>query len=451
MKIRGNRKYTTIAVYAAAVIAVNVLLVIAFMKFNVLTSTVSAIVSALSSVLWGFIIAFLMNPIMVNFEKLVRKRIYKKEGGQTVLRALSVTVSAIVFLGIIALLIWIVVPEVLKSLKELFGSWGDLTEKLQRWTHKVFKGYPKAERFITEKVKDLTSDFSSLYDKLEPMIDDILSGAMGVVTFIKDFVIGFFVSIYLLFGKEKFLAQLKKLVISVTKKSTCERIMSFASKTNKVFSGFLVGKIIDSMIIGCICFVCLTLMNMPYNIMISVIIGVTNIIPFFGPIIGAVPSTLFMLLVSPKRAVILLIFIIILQQFDGNILGPKILGDSTGLPGFWVLVSILFFGGLWGFPGMVIAVPTFALIYSFTRDFVETRLKNKKLPTATEYYMTDIEHLYKKPDKRKPLTAEELEKIVIPSNDEVNEVNLEKLSTASEGKAEKSSEKTEKTKENKSK
>ncbi len=451
MKIRGNRKYTTIAVYAAAVIAVNVLLVIAFMKFNVLTSAVSAIVSALSSVLWGFIIAFLMNPIMVNFEKLVRKRIYKKEGGQTVLRALSITVSAIIFLGVIALLIWIVVPEVLKSLKELFGSWGDLTEKLQRWTHKVFKGYPKAERFITEKVKDLTSDFSSLYDKLEPMIDDILSGAMGVVTFIKDFVIGFFVSIYLLFGKEKFLAQLKKLVISVTKKSTCERIMSFASKTNKVFSGFLVGKIIDSMIIGCICFVCLTLMNMPYNIMISVIIGVTNIIPFFGPIIGAVPSTLFMLLVSPKRAVILLIFIIILQQFDGNILGPKILGDSTGLPGFWVLVSILFFGGLWGFPGMVIAVPTFALIYSFTRDFVETRLKNKKLPTATEYYMTDIEHLYKKPDKRKPLTAEELEKIVIPSNDEVNEVNFEKLSTASAGEAEKSSEKTEKTKENKSK
>ena len=425
MKIRGNRKYTTIAVYAACVIAVNVLLIIGFMKINVLTSAVSSIIAALSSVLWGFVIAFLMNPLMVNFEKLVRKHIYKKEGGQTVLRTISITVSAIIFLGVIALLIWIVVPEVLNSVKELFGNWGEITEKLQRWAHKLFKGYPKAERFITEKVKELTSDFSSLYDKLEPMIEDILSGAMGVVTFIKDFVIGFFVSIYLLFGKEKFLAQLKKLVISVTKKTTCERIMSFASKTNRVFSGFLVGKIIDSTIIGCICFVCLTLMNMPYNIMISVIIGVTNIIPFFGPIIGAVPSTLFMLLVSPKRAVILLIFIIILQQFDGNILGPKILGDSTGLPGFWVLVSILFFGGLWGFPGMVIAVPTFALIYSFTREFVEGRLKKKKLPTATEYYMADIEHLYKKPDKRKPLTAEELEKIVIPSNDEVNEVNLE--------------------------
>ena len=430
MKIRGNRKYTTIAVYAASVIAFNVLLIIAFMKFDVLTSAISSIVTAMSSVIWGFVIAFLMNPIMVNFEKLVRKRIYKKEGGQKVLRAISVTFSAIVFLGVMALLIWIVVPEVLNSVKELFSNWGEISGKLEHWAKRLFKGYPKAEHFIMEKVKEITSDFDSLYDKLEPMIDDILSGAWGVVTFIKDFVIGFFVSIYLLFGKEKFLAQLKKLVISVTKKTTCEKIMSLASKTNRVFSGFLVGKIIDSMIIGCICFVCLTLMNMPYNIMISVIIGVTNIIPFFGPIIGAVPSTLFMLIVSPKRAVILLIFIIILQQFDGNILGPKILGDSTGLPGFWVLVSILFFGGLWGFPGMVIAVPTFALIYSFMRDFVESRLKKKKLPVATDYYLTDVEHLYKKPAKRKPLTAEELESIVIPSCDEVNEVNLESAAIA---------------------
>jgi predicted PurR-regulated permease PerM len=257
------------------------------------------------------------------------------------------------------------------------------------------------------------------------MFEDILSGAWDVLAFIKDFIIGFVVSIYMLFGKEKFLAQIKKIIISTTKKSTCERIMTLSREVNRVFSGFLVGKIIDSIIIGFICFVCLTIMNMPYNVMISVIIGVTNIIPFFGPIIGAVPSTIFMVLVSPQKAVILLIFIIILQQFDGNILGPKILGDSTGLPGFWVLVSILFFGELWGFPGMVIAVPTFALIYSFTRGWVEGKLKDKKLPVATSYYMNDVDHLYKKPPKRKPLTVEELDKIVIPPSDEVNEVNLE--------------------------
>ena len=146
----------------------------------------------------------------------------------------------------------------------------------------------------------------------------------------------------MLCSKEKLLAQAKKILIASTKKSTCEKIMKVCGEANKVFAGFLSGKIIDSAIIGILCFVGLTIMNMPYNIMISVLIGITNIIPFFGPIIGAIPATALMLLIDPKKAIILLIFIIILQQFDGNILGPKILGDSTGLPGFWVLVSLLF-------------------------------------------------------------------------------------------------------------
>jgi predicted PurR-regulated permease PerM len=166
-------------------------------------------------------------------------------------------------------------------------------------------------------------------------------------------------------------------------------------------------------------------MNMPYNSMIAVIVGVTNIIPFFGPIIGAVPSTLLMLIVDPKKAILLFIFILILQQFDGNILGPKILGDSTGLPGFWVLVSLIVSGGLFGFAGMVLAVPVFALIYSFSRSYVENKLRKKKLPVTTDYYKQDIEHLYAKPEKKKPMTAEELENVHIPSADEVNEVLLE--------------------------
>ncbi|MBQ7069767.1 MAG: AI-2E family transporter [Ruminococcus sp.] len=425
MKIRANRKYTTIAFYAAAVIAVNVLLIVAMLKIGTIAKLFSTLVGAMSSVIWGLIIAFLMNPIMMGFEKLVRKRIYKKEEHSNVLRAISIIVASLVFLGVVAGLIWIVVPELINSIKEIFKNWGDISDKIQSWVNRLFKSNPQAKKVVLDKFHELTTDFDTLYDRFEPMFDNILSGAWGFVTFVKDFVIGFFVSIYLLFGKERFLAQLKKLVISVTKKKTCDRIMSLAARINKVFSGFLVGKIIDSIIIGCICFVCLTLMNMPYNLMISVIIGVTNIIPFFGPIIGAVPSTLFMVIVSPQKALILLIFIVVLQQFDGNVLGPKILGDSTGLPGFWVLVSILFFGGLWGFPGMVIAVPTFALIYSFTREFVEGRLKKKKLPVDTDYYMADVEHLYKKPEKRKPLTPEELDKIVIPPSDEVNEVNLE--------------------------
>ena len=366
-----------------------------------------------------------MNPIMVNFEKLFSNKFKSTSGKKKLLRAMSVTVSAIVFLGIVVGLIAIVVPELVKSITSLFDNMGDLRENLENWISKTFKSYPSLVKTATEKIDTFTKDASVIFEKMQPMMEELVSGAWGVVSFLKDFLLGFIVSLYMLCNKETLLAQIKKSIISLTKKKTCSKIMSVASQANKVFSGFIMGKIIDSIIIGLLCFIGLTLMNMPYNILIAVIVGVTNIIPFFGPLIGAVPSTFLMLIVDPKKAILLAVFILILQQFDGNILGPKILGDSTGLPGFWVLVSLIICGGLFGFIGMVLAVPVFALLYSFTRSFVENRLRRKKLPVTTEYYKQDIEHLYAKPDKKKPMTAQELEEMVIPSADEVNEVQYE--------------------------
>ena len=423
MKIMPNKKYNTIALYAVIVIAVNVLLIVAILKFSAIAKGFNALMDVLSPVIWGLIIAFLMNPIMVNTEKLFRK---KADGSRSKLvRALSVTVAALVFLGIVAGLLAIVIPELVKSVTELFNNMGDIRDKLEKWIAATFKSFPSLVKTATEKIDDFTKDASVIFEKMQPMFDDLVSGAWGVLSFLKDFALGFIVSIYMLCNKETLLAQIKKTIISVTKKSTCAKIMTVSSQANKVFSGFITGKIIDSIIIGLLCFIGLTLMKMPYNIMIAVIVGVTNIIPFFGPIIGAVPSVILMVIVDPKKAILLFIFILILQQFDGNILGPKILGDSTGLPGFWVLISLIICGGLFGFAGMVLAVPMFALLYSFTRSAVEGKLKKKKLPVTTEYYKQDIEHLYAKPEKKKPLTVEELEKVVIPSADEVNEVKFE--------------------------
>ncbi len=423
MKIVPNKKYNTVALYAALVIAANVLLIVAILKFDAIASVFGTLMSVLSPVIWGLIIAFLMNPIMVNTEKLFKK---KKEGSSgKLMRAFSVTIASLVFLGIVVGLLVIVVPELVESIKNLFNNMGDLRNKLENWIKNTFSNYPSLVETATEKIDAFTKDASVIFEKIQPMMDDLVSGAWDVLSFIKDFVLGFIVSIYMLCNKETLLAQIKKTIVSITKKSTCAKIMNVSSQANKVFSGFITGKIIDSIIIGLLCFIGLTLMGMPYNIMIAVIVGVTNIIPFFGPIIGAVPSTLLMLIVDPKKAILLFIFILILQQFDGNILGPKILGDSTGLPGFWVLVSLIICGGLFGFAGMVLAVPMFALLYSFTRSWVENKLKRKKLPVTTEYYKQDIEHLYAKPEKKKPLTVEELEKIVIPSADEVNEIKFE--------------------------
>ncbi len=425
MKIMPNKKYNTIALYAVLVIAVNVLLIVAILKFSSIAKFFGMLTTVLMPIIWGLVIAFLMNPIMVNFEKLFSNKFKSTRGKKKLLRALSVTLSAIVFLGIVVGLIAIVVPEVVKSVTNLFNNMGDLRENVENWISKTFHNYPSLVRSANEKIDGFTKDASVIFTKIQPVLEDIVSGAWGVLSFLKDFLLGFIVSLYMLCNKETLLAQIKKSIVSITKKSTCAKIMGIASQANKVFSGFIIGKIIDSIIIGLLCFIGMTLMDMQYNIMISVIVGVTNIIPFFGPLIGAIPSTLLMLIVDPKKAILLAIFILILQQFDGNVLGPKILGDSTGLPGFWVLVSLIICGGLFGFAGMVLAVPVFALLYSFTRSYVENKLRKKKLPVTTEYYKQDIEHLYAKPEKKKPMTAQELEKMDIPSAEEVNEVQFE--------------------------
>lgn len=425
MKIFTNRKYTTIAFYAAIVIAINVLLVVAIVKFGSIISILNKTLELLTPIIWGLVIAFLMNPIMMRIEKTVAPKMAKRKIKGKVLRGFSVTISSLVFLGIVVGLISIVVPEIISSIIDIFNNAGKIADKTQDWINKLFRNYPSLKTTATEKLKNFTDDLGMIIEKVQPWLEGILSGAWGVLTFLKNFVLGFIVSVYMLCSKEKLLAQIKKTLIAVTKRSTCAKIMRACEEANKVFSGFITGKIIDSIIIGVICFIGVTIMDMPYNIMISVLVGVTNIIPFFGPIIGAIPSVFLILLIDPKKAVFLLIFIIILQQFDGNILGPKILGDSTGLPGFWVLVSLLVFGGQFGFIGMVMAVPVFALVYNFARDYISEKLKKKKLPVNTDYYIADVGHLYGKKTKRKPITSEQLENMEIPDASAVNE-NLSK-------------------------
>ena len=428
MKIYANKKYQTIAVYAAIVIAVNVLLVLALNNISDILDSIYHLFDVLQPVTWGLIIAFLTNPVMVRTSRLMGKLYKTEEQRQKAsgfIKIISVIITELLFVGIVTGIVAIVVPELIKSVIEIFDNSGSIAESIQKWINKVFRNYPALEKAATNWLSDFNTDVGTIYDKLKPMLENILSGAWEIVTVVKNFLLGLIVSVYMLCSKEKLLAQFKKIIIAVTKKRTCEKVMAGFEQANSVFSGFITGKIIDSIIIGLICFIVLTIMSMPYATMISVMIGITNIIPFFGPLIGAVPTSLLILLVDPKKFIIFVVFVVVLQQFDGNILGPKILGDSTGLPGFWVLMSLILFGGIFGFGGMILAVPTTALLYSFIRGSVEEKLRNKKLPTSTDYYMKDVQHLYKKPPERTPLTAEELLALDIPSIDEVNEVSSE--------------------------
>ncbi|MDO5125954.1 MAG: AI-2E family transporter [Ruminococcus sp.] len=423
MKFYTNKKYNTIAFYAILVVALNVLLIIAILRFQDILNIFSALFTVLLPVIWGFAIAFLVNPIMVTFEDVVQKKIIKKPASQgnkkrKWLRILSVFISSVIFLGIVGGVISIIVPELINSVNDVINNSSDTVETSKQWINKLFANYPKISKILSDRIAEFSTDLGNL----QPMLENILSGALGFVNLVKNFVLGFILSIYLLFNKETLVAQLKKIMFANLKKSTCGKLFRFGNQANKVFSGFITGKIVDSIIIGFISFVVLTIVNMPYNILISVIIGVTNIIPFFGPFIGAIPSALLILLVEPRKVIIFLIIVLLIQQFDGNVLGPKILGDSTGLPAIWVMISLFIGGGMFGFIGMLISVPAFALIYSLIRDGIDNKLKNKKLPLSTEYYKDDHKRLLGSEKKKfVPLTPEELSKIDIPSISEANE------------------------------
>ena len=417
MKLYTNKKYTTIAVYAIIVIAVNVIIVTAIFKFDAILDILGKMIQVLMPIIWGLALAFLMNPLMVTTERLYQK-VVKKPKRPKVMRAVSVAITAIIFLGIIVGVFAIVVPEFVNSFNNIVDNFSNLIKNAESWLNKVFKNYPQVQKFLNDQISNFGSDLS----KIQPMLQNILDSAAGVVNVLYNFVLGFIVSIYLLLGKETHIAQTKKILFAKFRKGTVDKILHFGNDANIVFSGFITGKLIDSLIIGIICFIGLTIIGMPYNVMISVIVGVTNIIPFFGPLIGAVPSALLIFLSDePKMVIWLIIFIFLLQQFDGNILGPKILGGSTGLPAIWVMIALFIGGGLFGFIGMLLGVPTFALIYKLTREHINEKLKRKKMPVDTQYYIDNAGKLTEPRMRRTPLTPEELESITIPSCEEVNE------------------------------
>ena len=244
-----------------------------------------------------------------------------------------------------------------------------------------------AEQFINAAYQNMQVWLNTKFlPDMQVIVSGVSAGLISALAAVKNIVIGIFAAAYLMGNRKKFAAQGKKLIYSFVKVPVANGILDEINYINRVFGGFIDGKLLDSLIIGILCFIIMNFLNMPYSMLISVIVGVTNIIPFFGPFIGAIPSALIILTDSPIKCVYFLILILVLQQFDGNFLGPKILGDSTGLSSFWVLFSILLFGGLMGFVGMVIGVPTFAVIYDLIKKYSNWMLRKKKLATDTAVY-----------------------------------------------------------------
>jgi predicted PurR-regulated permease PerM len=391
MKIFNDKKYNTIAAYAIATFAVCLLLVIIIFRFSTLAGVVKNLLHILNPIIWGVVIAYLLNPIMMFFERLFVKAFDKKKPHKKLNRYLSIAVTSILTLLVIISIAAVLIPQIIGNISNIASNMPAYFENMQKWFDDLLENNPMIMDFVNSEFKDFQTYITDAVNKFQPQLQSFVSNlTLGILNFavgVKDFLLGFIVMIYLLASKEIFIAQAKKIMYALLSEKACSHVMYVARKANTTFIGFISGKVLDSFIIGVLCFIAMTLMGMPLTVLISVIVGITNMIPFFGPFIGAIPSAFLILLVSPDKLVAFVVFIIILQQFDGNILGPKILGDSTGLPSFWVLFAIFIGGGLFGFAGMLLCVPVFAVIYTLAKQLIENRLKAKNLPVGTKEYM----------------------------------------------------------------
>ena len=387
-----DKKYLYWGVTAFCVIACSILFYMALAYLPVIGTALKSLARILSPFIWGLIITYLLAPLYKGLyqgfflpltEKLSGK---KKKGSPKLAKALSVLLSIIVFLAMITALVYLIIPQLYSSIETIVNNSPGYIDKLSEWSKNTLANYPELRDFVTEKFEEINTNlFTWIRDTILPGLGSFVSNiTAGVYYFLRavyNIVIGIIVSAYLLSNMETASARAKRLCYCVFGVEWAEKIRSAIRFTDRTFMGFINGKLLDSAIIGLICYVVCAILKMPYALLVSVIIGVTNIIPFFGPLIGAIPSAFIILLVDPLKALIFVIFIIILQQLDGNIIGPKILGSSIGINGFWVMFSIILGAGLFSFWGMLLGVPVFVVIYTGITILVERKLKSAACPS----------------------------------------------------------------------
>ena len=395
--------------WGATIVAVGAIVLIVFFcmyKFAALKAGIGQIVQILMPVIYGLVIAYLLSPI---YGWLTRRLIrlceskLKWTGGRMLVtaKAVGMTLTFAFMFAIVAGLLALVIPRLLTSIMSIVTTFpttmNTMSQSMQVLFSSLFGNNPQMEenamRLYVEAITYVENWVqSSLLPQMEGMLSYFTDIVLNTVRFLKNVLIGIVVAVYLLANKRKFISQGKKLLYSVFGVRIGNFLMDNARFANNAFGGFLGGKIVDSAIIGLISGIILPIMNMPYSLLLAVIIGVTNVIPFFGPFIGAIPCAILVFIVNPIQALYFIIFIVILQQFDGNILGPKILGETTGVSSFWVLFSIIFFGGLFGFVGMVIGVPLFAVLEHLLTELVNFALERKNLPRQSVDYIA-LDHI----------------------------------------------------------
>ena len=363
---------------------------------------VNKLFSVLAPVLYGCVIAYLLTPVMSWIERTLL-RVWRKlfphkhlKNGAGILRFVSILLAEAVAILLVYLLMSVLIPQLVDSVTMLINNAEAYYYKVYNWADGLLDSENEVAVWVADFVTKYYSDgVTLLKDHILPwaqaalgtLTGGIWSGIWSVVSFALDLIVGIIVSIYLMTMKEKSLARCCKAVYALFDEKKANAVIRGTRQVDRIFSGFVRGKLLDSLIIGALCFIGGSILKLPYTPLVSVVVGVTNVIPFFGPFLGAIPSAFLILLVSPKQCLIFVIFIVVLQQFDGNILGPKILGDATGISSFWVIVAILVGGGFGGVLGMFLGVPIFACVQELVKYLLDRRLHRRDMPTEAYAYV----------------------------------------------------------------
>lgn len=402
MKFRLNNNYVRWGVTAFCVIVASICFYYAMFHGSNIKEAFSAINDVMMPIVMGFVIAYLMTPILNQIEYRLIKPLFEKvpikntKKKISFVRGISIAITAIICFVVIYAIIALFVSQIVPSIVNLINNFDVYVDNVINMINRLLENNPQLGEYATKLINQYSEELEiwlndTVLTATSEVIKTVSISVINVLGVLWDGIIGFIISIYLMAGKEKFAGQAKKIAYALFDKKTANSIIYNFRFTHKTFSGFVSGKVLDSIIIGLLCFIVTTLMGTPYAALVSLIIGVTNIIPFFGPFLGGIPCSILVLLVDPMhplKCIYFAVFIFLLQQFDGNILGPKILGDSTGLAGFWVIFSITLFGGLFGILGMVVGVPIFAVIYAAIKALVHTALEKKCMPKDTSAYLS---------------------------------------------------------------
>lgn len=392
------KRYLKIGITGAAILASGILCAFVLFKMPVIISVLKGITEILKPFLYGVVFAYLLAPLCNKIEEKLFQIFPKaKTKARRFICFIAIVISLCVAIAVIWLIIMMIIPQVWDSVMKIIQMVPQKLIVVNNWIEHMLENQPELQAYFEEFSSQAESNIDSLLNvdtiqKVQSIINSLSVQLFGVLGVVKNIFLGLLISAYLLGSRKLFGAQAGLILHGVFSDKWAKIIEEEIRYTDKMFNGFLIGKIIDSAIIGLLCFAGTSIMGFEAPAFISVIIGITNIIPFFGPFIGAIPCGLLLLLENPMHCLYFIIFIFVLQQLDGNVIGPKILGNTTGVSSFWVLFAILLFGGMWGVVGMVIGVPLFAVIYDIIRKLVYRGLRKHK----RESMITDYEEKYHK-------------------------------------------------------